>query len=136
MSTLLNWFKLVFGPLGQSNVYSISSRKARMESNVPKLKGIQELTVLKYILWLNFKTLEQLFWAYFTLITLRRLKLAQNYFKVCSLTNLYILHINTKKSNFHKIKKFSLSQIKWNVKKHLGCFWVFTPTSFIKSHFR
>ena len=50
---LLNWFKLLYGPFGLSNrhlLYTLVPRPATKESNVPKLKGSYELTVLIYTL--------------------------------------------------------------------------------------
>ena len=47
--TLQNWFKLVYGPFGQSNMHHTldlcPNQAARKESNVPKLKSSSGLTV-------------------------------------------------------------------------------------------
>ena len=52
LSALLNWFKLVDGMFGQSNmkVYSIHARA--IELNVPKLKSSYGPTVLIYLLYM------------------------------------------------------------------------------------
>ena len=53
MPTLLNWFKLVYGPFGKWKMHrTLLSRPARKESNVPKLKISLSLSVLIYILWI------------------------------------------------------------------------------------
>ena len=52
LSTLHNWFILVYGQFGQSNSYhtfNFCPRSVRKDSNVPLLKISQELTVLIYI---------------------------------------------------------------------------------------
>ena len=54
--TLTNWFKLVYGQFGQSNMhctFDFGPRPSRKKTNVPQLKSSQGLTVQIYILCLH-----------------------------------------------------------------------------------
>ena len=58
LSALLNWFKLVYGPLGQSNMPNMlyfCPRPARKETNVPLYKQSYELVELINLTVLLFK---------------------------------------------------------------------------------